>query len=100
MVFYMELKRATGNSKWLVDQWLPSPGSQYIVHDKTDPFMIDRTVANPPGLGAIWLLLPLGIVASILAIPLWLAIREFRRGRRARRNYEATLPQLSQYRSS
>jgi hypothetical protein len=100
MVFYIELTRAhrEGHSKWLVDQWLPSPGSEYIVNGKTDPFMIDRTVADPAGLSAAWLAVPLGLLVAILSIPVALGVREFRRNRRARRNYEATLPQLSNYR--
>lgn len=100
MVFYMELKRKSRHSRWLVDQWLPSPGSEYIANGKTDPLAADRSVGPPPGLSAIWLAVPLGIVGAILTIPLFLGIRELRRSRRARRNYETTLPQLSQYRSS
>jgi hypothetical protein len=100
MVFYMELKRATAHAKWLVDQWLPSPGSEYIASGNTDPLIADRSVGPPPGLSALWLALPLGVILTILGIPVGLGIRELRRNRRARRTYEATLPELSHYRST
>jgi hypothetical protein len=100
MVFYMEVKRRTAHSKWLVDQWVPSQGSEFVVQGNKDPNMIDRTVGNPAGLGAIWLLVPVGLVGLILAIPVALGIRELRRNRRARRKYESTLPPLSPYRQS
>jgi hypothetical protein len=100
MVFYLEVKRARPGAKWLVDEWQPSPGSEYIVHGKTDPMSMDRSVGNPAGLSAVWLLVPLGLVVAILLIPLALGLRELRRNRRARRNYESTLPPLSQYRPS
>jgi hypothetical protein len=100
MVFYMELARAqrNGHSTWVVDQWLASAGSEYIVHGKTDPFMIDRSAPDPAGLGAVWLAVPLGLLVVILSIPIGLGVREWRRNRRARRNYESSLPQLSEYR--
>jgi hypothetical protein len=99
MVFYIELKRARGgrHSKWLVDQWLPSAGSSYIVHGKRDPNVLNRSTAPPQGLSTIWLVVPAGLLATILLIPVALGLREWRRNRRARRKYEANLPQLSQY---
>jgi len=99
MVYYMELQknRSHGHTRWLVDQWLPAPGSAQVVQGNTDPTGMDRSTPPPQGLGAIWLALPAGIIALILAIPLTLGVREWRRSRRARRDYESTLPSLSNY---
>ena len=99
MVFFMELQkqRSHGHSRWLVDQWVPAPGSAQVVQGSLDPTAADRSTPPPQGLGAVWLALPAGIVAMILAIPLTLGVREWRRSRRARRSYESTLPPLSQY---
>lgn len=99
MVFYMELQkqRSHGRSRWLVDQWVPAPGSAQVVQGNSDPTGMDRSTPPPQGLGAVWLALPAGIIAMILAIPLTLGVREWRRSRRARRSYESSLPPLSQY---
>ena len=99
MVYYMELQkeRHHGHTSWLVDQWVPAPGSAQVVQGNLDPLAADRSTPAAQGLGAVWLALPAGIIALILAIPLTLGIREWRRGRRARRRYESELPSLSQY---
>src|SRR5919202_1857584 len=99
MVYYMELQkqRRHGHISWLVDQWVPAPGSAQVVQGNVDPLAADRSTPPAQGLGAVWLAVPAGIVALILAIPLTLGIREWRRGRRARRRYESDLPSLSQY---
>jgi hypothetical protein len=99
MVYYMELQkqRRHGHTSWLVDQWVPAPGSAQVVQGNVDPLAADRSTPPAQGLGAVWLAVPAGIVALILAIPLTLGIREWRRGRRARRRYESDLPSLSQY---
>lgn len=99
MVFYMELEkqRVHGQASWLVDQWIPAPGSAQVVQGATDPLAADRSTPPAQGLGAVWLAVPAGIVGLILAIPLFLGLREWRRGRRARRSYDTTLPPLSQY---
>jgi hypothetical protein len=98
MVFYMELQkhRAKGKTSWLVDQWQPAPGSAQVVQSG-NPLAADRSTPAAQGLGAAWLAVPAGIVALIVVIPLLLGVREWRRGRRARRRYEASLPSLSQY---
>jgi hypothetical protein len=99
MVYYMELQkgRVHGRASWLVDQWVPAPGSAQVVQSNLNPLAADRSTPPAQGLGAVWLALPAGIIALILGIPLALGIREWRRGRRARRNYESNLPSLSQY---
>jgi hypothetical protein len=99
MVYYMELEKARvhGHASWLVDQWIPAPGSAQVVQGATDPLAADRSTPPAQGLGAVWLAVPGGIVGLILAIPLFLGLREWRRGRRARRRYDAALPPLSQY---
>ena len=102
MVFYMELQkqRSAGKTRWLVDQWEPAPGSAQVVQGGLDPMAMDRSTPPAQGLGAVWLAVPAGIVGLILAIPLALGLREWRRGRRARRRYDQTLPSLSNYGSS
>jgi hypothetical protein len=99
LVYYMELQkhRSHGHIRWLVDQWMTAPGAADVVQGSANPTAIDRSTPPPQGLGAVWLALPAGIIALILAIPLTLGVREWRRNRRARRDYESTLPPLSNY---
>ena len=95
MVFYMELQRPRGkNGRWLVDQWVPAPGSAQVVQGAGNAASMDRSTPAPPGLSSIWLLVPVAFLGLILLIPVLLGIREWRRGRRARRRYEASLPPL------
>jgi hypothetical protein len=96
MVYYWEAIRSTrkGHSKWLVDQWIPAPGSAQVVQGALNPVAANRSTPPPPGLSSVWLFVPLGILVLIIAIPLTVAAREWRRNRRARRNYEASLPPL------
>jgi hypothetical protein len=99
MVYYMELEKHAnrGRTTWLVDQWVPAPGSAQVVQGSANSVAADRSTPPPQGLGAVWLAVPAGVVALILLIPLVIGIREWRRGRRARRRYEGNLPSLSQY---
>jgi hypothetical protein len=99
MVYYMELqkKRLHGHTTWLVDQWVPAPGSAQVVAGATDPLAVDRSTPPPQGLGSVWLLAPLSVLALALLIPAGLGVREWRRSRRARRRYESSLPPLSNY---
>jgi hypothetical protein len=101
MVYYMELakERRHGHTAWLVDQWVPAPGSAQVVQGGGNPLAADQSTAPPQGLGSVWLLAPVGVLALGLSIPLLIGIREWRRSRRARRRYEGTLPSLSEYRS-
>jgi hypothetical protein len=101
MVFYMELKqsRKAGHSRWLVDSWVPAPGSAQVVQGASDPTAADRSTPPPQGLSSVWLLVPVGVLGVALSIPLALGLREWRRNRRARRQYERALPSLSEYQS-
>ena len=96
MVYYWEAikSRRAGHTRWLVDQWLPAPGSAQVVQGAANPLAANRSTPPPPGLSSLWLFAPLGILVAIVGIPLTVAAREWRRNRRARRNYEATLPPL------
>jgi hypothetical protein len=103
MVYYMELakQRRHGHTAWLVDQWVPAPGSAQVVQGGGNSLAADQSTAPPQGLGSVWLLAPVGVLALGLSIPLLIGIREWRRSRRARRRYEGSpsLPSLSEYRS-
>jgi hypothetical protein len=95
MVYYMELRRARGGAhRWLVDQWVPAPGSAQVVQGSASPSAGDTSLPAPTGLSTVWLALPAALLGMILVIPLTLGVREWRRGRRARRKYEAGLPPL------
>ena len=98
MVFYMELQKTAqrGQASWLVDQWQPAPGSAQVVQGALNPGASDRSTP-PQRLSSVWLLVPVGVLGLILLIPIVLGVREWRRGRRARRNYESGLPTLSDY---
>jgi hypothetical protein len=102
MVYYMELKKSRRGprTRWLVDQWIPAPGSAQVVAGAVNPLADDRSTPPPQNLGSVWLLAPLGVLGLVLSIPVFLGLREWRRNRRARRDYEATLPTLSDYGSS
>jgi hypothetical protein len=101
MVYYMELKksRRSGQTRWLVDSWVPAPGSAQVVQGSANPLAADESTPPPQGLGAVWLLVPVGVLGLIVGVPLLLGLREWRRNRRARSRYERTLPSLSDYRS-
>jgi hypothetical protein len=96
MVYYLEAVKSSpgGQTRWLVDQWIPAPGSAQVVQGGSNPIAANRSTPPPPGLSSLWLLAPLGILAGIVAIPLTVVGREWRRNRRARRKYEAGLPPL------
>jgi hypothetical protein len=96
MVFYWEAVKSSrgGHTRWLVDQWIPAPGSAQVVQGASNPMAVNRSTSPPPGLSSLWLLAPLGILVAIVGIPVTVAAREWRRNRRARRRYEAGLPPL------
>ncbi len=99
MVFNMSL-RAVGDGperQWLVDSWSPSGGggggSPRPSRTDGSPFRIDL---QPPAsastrLGAVWLLLPAGLIVLALFVPAALLIVERVRSRRAQKAYEASL---------
>ena len=98
MVFDMSL-RAVGagvKRRWLVDSWSPRGGAGSDPRpSRTDgsPFRIS---VQPPAsastsLGAVWLLVPAGLIALALVVPATLVVVERVRSRRARRAYERSL---------
>jgi hypothetical protein len=84
--FTIELKRH-GN-RWLVDYWAP-----HGVSGPGNTISLRKAVAEvEPArgrLGARWLLVPLAIFATALALPVAIGLRSWRAGRRALRAYEA-----------
>jgi hypothetical protein len=96
MVYYWEAVKSTrgGHTRWLVDQWVPAPGSAQVVQGASNPLAADRSTPPPQGLSSLWLIAPLGILVAIIGVPLTVAGREWHRDRRARRKYEAGLPPL------
>jgi hypothetical protein len=97
--FSMELKAVgTGTHRhWLVDYFEPlggglsqpaNPGRNPLAASTPEPS------ATKAPLGIQWVLAPLSIFALIVLIPIGLAIRGWRRNRRADRDYSRTLPPL------
>lgn len=99
MVFYIELQKTAqrGHARWLVDQWQPAPGSAQVVQGAVNSGTADSSTPPPQRLSSLWLLGPVGVLGLILLIPIVLGVREWRRGRRALRNYESGLPTLRDY---
>jgi len=94
LAFNAELHRVgpPEHRHWLVDYWTPA-GQQGPAPSKAAAGPLSSAVQAKPGLGAIWLILPIGaILALILAVPIVLGIRGWRRRVRADRAYNA-LPQ-------
>jgi hypothetical protein len=93
LAFNAELHRVgpPQHRHWLVDYWTPA-GQQGPAPSKVaaGPLVPPQP---KPGLGAIWLVLPIGaLLALILSVPIVLGIRGWRRRVRADRAYNA-LPQ-------
>ncbi len=84
--FTIELRRY--GKRWLVEAWVPNgvsgPNNVRSIHNK--PLAKQRR-----SLGAAWLLVPLTVFAVVLLLPITLAVRHWRQGRRAVRAYEAEL---------
>lgn len=77
---------------WLVDYWTPA-GQQGPAPSKAAAGSFDLAPQTKASLGAIWLVLPIGLIlALILSVPIVLGIRGWRRRVRADRAYNA-LPQ-------
>jgi hypothetical protein len=97
--FSMELKAiGTGKSRhWLVDYFEPLGGG---ISQPANPGRSPLAASTPErsatkaALGIQWVLVPLSIFALVLLIPIGLAIRGWRRNRRADRDYSRTLPPL------
>ena len=91
-VFDMQL-RAFGKGesrRWLVDSWTPTSYTQVprgpLLGGSNQP----QVVYKSP-LGPTWLFFPLGVISLAVAVPLLFLGRNWWRGRRAVREYEATL---------
>lgn len=93
MAFSMELKRRAtrGGHLWLVDSWVPlGGGSPQLTADTGGPGA-RPPVATRAELGKTWLLVPFGVLGSVLLIPLVIVLFNWTRNRRALRAYEAQL---------
>jgi hypothetical protein len=78
--------------RWLVDYWTPA-GQQGPAPSKASANLFGTPPQTKAGLGAIWLILPIGLIlALILSVPIVLGVRGWRRRVRADRAYNA-LPQ-------
>jgi hypothetical protein len=97
--FLIEMKQAGkgAGAHWKVAAWVPKGvggGSTPVAERHPEP-------AGPPPrergrLSAVWLLIPVSILALILLVPVALGVRNWREGRRALRAYEGSreLPPL------
>lgn len=93
MAFSMELKRfGNGDAKrWLVDAWVPlGGGSPQLTAQTGGPSARPPKAVEAP-LSAIWLALPIGILASIVLLPIGVGLVGWYRGRCEVRRYEASL---------
>lgn len=91
MVFGIELEAAGKGAKrhWLVTAWAPRG-----VLGGEPPSGTQKKLAEPPkhgSLAAAWLLVPAGILAAIVLVPVGLGVRGWRRQRRVARDYRRTL---------
>jgi len=97
MVFNMSLRAVGAGVKrhWLVESWTPRGGGGSSARpSRTDgsPFRIDVPQGSAStSLGALWLLVPAGLIALALVIPAALVFVERFRSRRAQRAYERSL---------
>jgi hypothetical protein len=92
MVFNIELRRLgpPGKRHWLVDYWTPAGQQAPAPSRSAARGPLGPATTAKPGLGAAWLFVPVGLVFGlILAIPLVLAVRGWRRRVRADRAYRA-----------
>jgi hypothetical protein len=94
LAYNVELHRvgAPQHRHWLVDYWTPA-GQQGPAPSRAAAGPLAPVPNAKPGLGAIWLALPIGLVLGlILLVPIVLGVRGWRRRVRADRAYNA-LPQ-------
>ena len=94
MVFNMSLRAVGAGTKrhWLVDSWSPRGGGGSSPRpSRTDgsPFRIAlQPTSASTSLGAVWLLVPAGLIGLALLVPAVLFSVERIRSRRAQRAYE------------
>jgi hypothetical protein len=92
LVASMELTAVgTGQDRrWLVDAWVPLGGGQDL-RRAIRPVGSSQTASTQPRLSSIWLILPFAIIGGImLALPVGLGVRGWRRQARAQRAYSST----------
>jgi hypothetical protein len=99
MLFSAELHAVGAGTqrRWLIDYWEPIGGGIGTPSEPSNPLSVSRVDRGPAvraPLGATWVLVPLSILSLIVLIPAALAIRGWRRNRRADRDYAKTLPPL------
>jgi hypothetical protein len=96
-VFNLSLRSSGRGAKrrWLVDSWSPrggGGGGARPTRSDGSPFRVD--LKPPPrgstSLGAIWLLVPAGLIALAFLVPATLFVVERVRTRQAQRAYEAS----------
>ena len=92
--FMVEL-RATGQTTprtWRIDAWVPSLTVQNLRDGQRAGATAAPTVREvESALSPMWLIVPATLLALVAAIPVALGVREWRRGVRAARAYEASL---------
>jgi hypothetical protein len=91
LAFNVELHRVgpPQHRHWLVDYWTPA-GQQGPPPSKAAAGPFSTPPQTKAGLGAIWLVLPIGLVLGlIVSVPIVLGIRGWRRRVRADRSYNA-----------
>jgi hypothetical protein len=90
-------------ANWRVSYWAPAPGQAQVVQSNTPQSKLslaDKNGGSGGQLSSVWLAAPAVVFLLILLVPITIGVREWRRNRRARRDYEASLPDLSTYTSS
>ena len=72
--------------RWLVDYWMPVGGG---INTPTPPSAAARApIPDPPSLSLAWIFVPLGILGTIVLVPIGLGVRGWLRTRRSIRAYE------------
>ena len=95
LAFNVEFHRvgAPQHRHWLVDYWTPAGQQGPPPSRAAGGPLLGQIPKGKPGLGAVWLFLPIGVIVGlILLVPIVLGIRGWRRRVRADRAYNA-LPQ-------
>ena len=76
--------------RWLVDAWVPLGGGEDL-RTAIRPVGSQQTARTEPRLSSTWLILPFAIIGGLmLALPIGLGVRGWRRQARAQRAYSST----------
>jgi hypothetical protein len=92
LAFNVELHRVgpPQHRHWLVDYWTPAGQQGPAPSSAARP--LGPVTNSKPGLGAVWLVLPIGLVLGVIVlVPILLGIRGWRRRVRADRAYNALI---------